>query len=49
MNADGVDPVALEAMLRQMAAGDHVPIAPDSEEVAVYSKRRAQSLYCAPG
>jgi hypothetical protein len=47
MNADGVDPVALEAMLRQMAAGDHAPIAPDSEEVAVYSKRRAQSLYCA--
>jgi hypothetical protein len=23
MNADGVDQIALEAMLRQMAAGDH--------------------------
>ncbi len=47
MNADGVDPIALEAMLRRMAAGDHAPIAADSEEVAVYSKRRVQSLYCA--
>ena len=40
MNADGVDPIALEAMLRQMAAGDHAPIAPDSAEVADFSPRK---------
>ena len=40
MNADGVDPIALEAMLRQMAAGDHAPIAPDSVEVAIFSPRK---------
>ena len=40
MNADGVDPIALEAMLRQMAAGDHAPIAPDSPAVAIFSPRK---------
>jgi hypothetical protein len=41
MHADGVDPIALEAMLRQMAAaGNHPPIAPDSAEPAVFSPRR---------
>jgi hypothetical protein len=41
MNADGVDPIALEAMLRQMsAAGDHPPIAPDPVAVAAFSPRR---------
>ena len=40
MNADGVDPIALEAMLRQMAAGDQAPIAPDSAEVAIFSPRK---------
>jgi hypothetical protein len=39
MNADGVDPIALEAMLRQMAARDHAPI-PDSAEVAIFSPRK---------
>ena len=29
MNADGVNPIALEVMLRQIAAGDHAPIASD--------------------
>ncbi len=40
MDADGVDPNALEAMLRQIAAGDHAPIAPDSAEVAIFSPRK---------
>jgi hypothetical protein len=38
MNADGVDPIALEAMLRQI--GDHAPIAPDPVAVAAFSPRR---------
>ena len=37
MNADGVDPIALEAMLRKMAARDHAPIVPDSAEGAIFS------------
>ena len=40
MNADGVDPIALETMLRQMAAGDQAPIAPDSTELAIFSPRK---------
>jgi hypothetical protein len=40
MNADGVDPTALEAMLRQMAADDQAPIAPDSTELAIFSPRK---------
>ena len=40
MNADRVDPIALEAMLRRIAAGDHPPTAPDSAAFAVFSPRR---------
>jgi hypothetical protein len=42
MNADGVNPIALEAMLRQIAAGDHAPIAPDPVRLLV------NSLDCVP-
>jgi hypothetical protein len=41
MNADGVDPSTLEAMLKEIAAGDHAPIAPDPVAAAAFSPRRS--------